>query len=160
MSSWDTDLSQLLNELLTLQTDLLNLLSRKRELLVTADATGLAAMATDEEALIRRLEQWLEGREQLLDRAAEEGLPKTNLRSLASRLPQGQKNNIEKKVRQANLHANLIRHQALTNWVAIQRTIIHLSQMLEIIATGGRLQPTYGGGGAPNSSGSLVDRAA
>jgi hypothetical protein len=28
--------------------------------------------------------------------------------------------------------------------VIAQRTLIHLSQLLEIIATGGRLQPTYG----------------
>jgi hypothetical protein len=53
-----------------------------------------------------------------------------------------------------------VQHHSLTNWVLVQRTLIHLSQMLEIIATGGRMKPTYGEGGRTDAGGSLVDQAA
>jgi flagellar biosynthesis/type III secretory pathway chaperone len=159
-TTWETELSNLLNDLLSLQSDLLNLLTRKRDLLVAADAIGLSAIVPEEEALIRRLEQWLAGREQLLNRAADDGLPKASLRALTAKLPKAQREALDERVRQANSRCRLLRHHSLTNWVVIQRTLIHLSQMLEIIATGGRLQPTYGGGGSVHASGSLVDRAA
>jgi hypothetical protein len=54
----------------------------------------------------------------------------------------------------------LLQHQSLANWVLAQRVMLHLSQLLEIFATGGRLQPTYGRGEMPTSSGALVDREA
>ena len=48
---------------------------------------------------------------------------------------------------------------SLAQWVAVQRTVLHLSQMLEIIATGGRSQPTYGMGVGSQRSGALMDQA-
>jgi hypothetical protein len=39
-------------------------------------------------------------------------------------------------------------------------SLLHLSQMIEIIATGGRPKPTYEKGPGSNSGGALVDRAA
>jgi hypothetical protein len=44
--------------------------------------------------------------------------------------------------------------------VLVQRSLLHLSQLIEIIATGGRPQPTYGNGPERQNCGSLVDRAA
>jgi hypothetical protein len=44
--------------------------------------------------------------------------------------------------------------------VLAQRTLIHLSQMLEIIATGGQMQPTYGKKESVGASGALVDQEA
>jgi hypothetical protein len=41
----------------------------------------------------------------------------------------------------------------------VQRTVLHLSQMLEIIATGGRTQPTYGNSPRAHRGGSLIDQA-
>jgi hypothetical protein len=54
----------------------------------------------------------------------------------------------------------LLQHQSLTNWVVAQRTVLHLSQMIEIIATGGKLKPTYGKSDAALARGALVDREA
>ncbi len=64
------------------------------------------------------------------------------------------------EIRDARARARLLQHQSLTNWVFVQRTLIHLSQMLEIIATGGRLHPTYGKGDTADTSGNLVDQEA
>jgi hypothetical protein len=51
----------------------------------------------------------------------------------------------------------LLQNQSITNWVLAQRSLLHVSQLLEIIATGGRLQPTYGEGETVNAVGSLQD---
>jgi hypothetical protein len=63
-------------------------------------------------------------------------------------------------LRQASHRARLLQHHSLVNWVLVQKTLIHLSQLLEIIATGGRLQPTYQRDGTVQATGALVDRAA
>ncbi|MHC4407137.1 MAG: hypothetical protein ACYTG0_46590, partial [Planctomycetota bacterium] len=63
-------------------------------------------------------------------------------------------------VHEATGRARLLQHQSLTNWVVVQRTLIHLSQMLEIIATGGQKQPTYGKEELVEPHGALVDREA
>ena len=64
------------------------------------------------------------------------------------------------QVNEAAAQMRLLQHQSLTNWVLAQRSILHLSQLLEIIATGGQLQPTYGRGDSPTPSGALVDKEA
>jgi hypothetical protein len=63
------------------------------------------------------------------------------------------------QVKKTAARARLLQHQALANWVLAQRTVLHLSQILEIIATGGRLQPTYGKENPIAAGGSLVDQA-
>jgi len=60
----------------------------------------------------------------------------------------------------AATRGRILQHKSLSNWVLVQRWLIHLSQLLEIIATGGQLQPTYGKDATNSSGGSLVDQAA
>jgi hypothetical protein len=38
----------------------------------------------------------------------------------------------------------VLQHHSLANWVLAQRRLLHVAQSLEIIATGGRMRPTYG----------------
>jgi hypothetical protein len=54
----------------------------------------------------------------------------------------------------------LLQHHSLTNWVVTQRTLIHLSQMIEIVATGGRMSSTYGRPESVATSGGFVDHQA
>lgn len=159
-TSWESELATLLTDLLAIQDELLGILTKKRELLVAADLDGLAAVGPQEERLIESLHECLRRREQLLCRAGREGLPSASIRALTHALPQTERRKMGKRVELARSRAGLLKHHNLTNWVVIQRTLIHLSQMLEIIATGGRLRPTYGEGEVVNASGGLVDRAA
>jgi hypothetical protein len=159
-TSWEPELAQLLNDLLGVQGELLAMLCRKRELLVAADTAGLAALGLQEEQLIGRLQECVRRREQLLARAAQEGLPSGSLQELSGALPKAHRDRLDGDLRSATARARLLQHHSLTNWVLVQRTLIHLSQMLEIIATGGRLQPTYGAGALVGAAGALVDRAA
>ena len=159
-TSWEIEIAQLLNDLLVVQDDLFANLAKKRDLLIAGDIAGLSAMSAEEEQLIARFQQCIDRRQQLLDRAAQEGLPAKNIRSLTEAMPPERRGDLPNRIVQMNSRARLLQHHSFTNWLVIQRNLMHLSQMLEIIATGGRLQPTYGKGEPVNASGSLVDRAA
>ena len=158
--TWEQEIAGLLSMLSETQGDLLNLLAEKRDLLLASDSEGLATIAEREEEIAARLGACHDRRGELLEKAAEEGLPSDSIRSLAAALPQQESDpSLTPRIEDARLQARLLQHQSLTNWVLVQRTILHLSQILEIIATGGRPQPTYGKGSSSLSSGSLIDQA-
>jgi hypothetical protein len=142
------------------QSALLETLQEKRRMLASHDHAALSAMAGREQAILERLQACQERRQQLLSRADEEGLPADSIRSLSSRLPAESRGRMQASIREATDRSRLLQHQSLTNWVLVQRTLLHLSQMIEIIATGGRARPTYGKGSDRAQSGALVDRAA
>ena len=113
------------------------------------------------QALIDRLQICQQQRAALLERCERAGLSS----SLAGRVDQASASSaatalVSPKFAMPGARARLLQHQSLTNWVFVQRTLIHLSQMLEIIATGGRLRPTYGKGDTADTSGNLVDQEA
>jgi flagellar biosynthesis/type III secretory pathway chaperone len=157
---WESELASLLGELSASQDELLKLLEEKRRLLVAADLASVQVMQVREQELIARLQQCHEQRCRLLDRAREQGLPSDSIRSLAASLPDPQRRQLSQHVQAAKGRMRVLQHHSLTNWVLAQRTLLHLSQLLEIIATGGRQQPTYGRGDLAASTGALVDRAA
>lgn len=158
-TAWESELASFLTHLSAVQAESLELLTEKRRLLVAADTEGLAEVTKREDTLIEKLRECLSRRKQLLDRAAEEGLPSESIRSLTAALPDDEKQALSDQAREAAGRARLLRHHSLTNWVVVQRTLIHLSQMLEIIATGGQMQPTYERKESVQASGALVDRA-
>ena len=131
-------------------------------MLSAGDGEGLASLGSEEELLVERLRDNLRRREELLRLAAEQDLPHKNLQSLADALPSTKNSReLRSQLKLSKARARLLQHHGLTNWVIAQRTLIHLSQMLEIIATGGRLRPTYEKGPTVASgSGALVDQEA
>jgi len=159
-TAWDSEIADFLQHLSAVQQETLDMLVRKRELLARTDAQGLAALGGEEEGLVARLQECLQRRQALLERAAHEGLPGESVQSLADALPARQRKPLRDQVRQAAHRARLLQHHSLVNWVLVQRTLIHLSQLLEIIATGGRLKPTYQKDGPTPNCGALIDRAA
>lgn len=157
--NWESELAALLERLAASQNSLLALLSRKHDLLLQRDHSALAALAPEEELLCAELQACHDHRQQLLDQAAEAGLPADSIRSLTESLPQESAQTLQQPLDESNRRSHLLRHNSLSQWVVVQRTLLHLSQMLEIIATGGQLQPTYGKDGAAHNSGSLMDQA-
>jgi hypothetical protein len=164
---WESDIAALLTELAEVQSALLGLLAEKRQILATSNHQALTAMASREQQLIDRLQACHNRRQELLARAQEEGLPADSILSLSNRLPAENRERVQAGLKQASEQSRLLQHQSLTNWVLVQRTLLHLSQLIEIIATGGRLKPTYGNGSDRHASrrdalvgGALVDRAA
>lgn len=156
----DHQLAELLNDLLGIQGRFLDLLGRKRQMLLSNDVEGMTALGPQEEELSAELQSCVRRREELLAQARREGVAADNLQALARRLPEDRRAAVEPHLRQAVAQSKLLRHESLVNWVVVQRTLLHLAQLLEIIATGGRLQPTYGREEPVASTGGLVDRAA
>lgn len=155
---WDQQIASLLTDLSAVQTDLLALLSEKRKLIAASDGAALEALGTGEAKLTERLMQCHHRRQQLLANAQEQGKPSDSLQSLTASLPRAQRNRLRPEVNSARQQAKLLQHQSLTNWVLVQRTLLHLSQMIEIIASGGQMKPTYGRD-ANARGGNLVDQA-
>ena len=158
--NWEAELADLLGELSNVQQELLEILAAKRDRMAASDLQGMAELQPREEELCVRLQACHQRRSDLLGTAAARGLPNGSLGKLASSLQPIGGHELKKQLKDASARMRLLQHHSLTNWVLAQRTMLHLSQLLEIIATGGRLQPTYGRGSSPESSGALVDREA
>ena len=158
-TEWDAEILNLLGELSAVQNDLLALLVEKRKALAAGDRQQLAPIQIREQALIDRLTACQQHRQCLLDRAHTEGLPSDSIQSLAQQVPSANSRVLRQGVDDARRRARLLQHQSLANWVLVQRTLLHLSHVVEIIATGGRMQPTYGKGAPASAGGTLVDRA-
>lgn len=157
--NWEHELASLLRELSDVQHELLAVLRVKRELLVAADAEGLGRLQEREQQLCQRLQSCHERRVELLGLAQQQGLPADSIKSLAATAT-SHGARLGKQVTEVSGRMRLLHHHCLTNWVLAQRALLHVSQLLGILATGGRLQPTYGTGESNHSRGALVDQEA
>jgi flagellar biosynthesis/type III secretory pathway chaperone len=156
---WELEIAGYLGELSATQDELLDVLRRKLRMLATADRDGLQSLGELEQSLSTRLQECYQKRVEMLDRARQDGLPAENLQVLSASLPVKQRKQLELRVAEAAGKTRLLQHQSLTNWVVTQRSLLHLSQLLEIIATGGNLCPTYGREESNPTGGALLDRA-
>lgn len=159
-TTWETELADFLTQLSAVQDELLGVLGKKRTCMAQRDVAGMQALTEREAELSEQLQAVQARRTELLAAAKAQGIACDNLSKLANNLPAGKREAIGKQVKDASWRMRLLQHQSLTNWVVAQRTVLHLSQMIEIIATGGRLRPTYGKSDAALARGALVDREA
>lgn len=155
----EAELARLLKELSLVQEEMLEVLTAKCDHIADGDLDGINALKQREEALGHRLQACHDQRGALLAMAADEGLPGDTLGSLASSLTADHASDLPVQVKEASARMRLLRHHSLANWVLTQRSMLHLSQLLDIVTTGGRLKPTYGKEDDSISSGTLVDRA-
>jgi flagellar biosynthesis/type III secretory pathway chaperone len=160
MRDCEADLAGLLNDLSSVQEELLEVLVQKRDRMAASDLEGMAELGPREEQLCQRLQVCHQRRRELLESSARSGANIDSLEKLASLTTSGNQEKLRKQVKDAAARMRLLKHHSLTNWVLAQRTLLHLSQLLEILATGGQLQPTYGKGESVTPRGALVDREA
>jgi flagellar biosynthesis/type III secretory pathway chaperone len=157
---WEAQLAALLTDLSSVQEELLGVLAEKRQHMADGNTQGMTALAEREQEVLSSLGRCHEKRAELLRLAEDHELPSDSIRSLASALPSGKSGELRSRVKKSRHQARLLQQASLTNWVVAQQTLLHVSQLLEIIATGGRGKPTYGKGDTGIVAGSLVDRAA
>lgn len=160
---WEAELADLLTELTAVQDELLTLLGQKREQMLRPETAALKSTEEKEQRLCERLKACHERRQRLLDQASSQGLPAASIGQLTGSLPNvaaDKRDRLGSQVRQASARTRLVQHQCLTNWVLAQQSLLHLTQMLEIVASGGRLKSTYGDDAPSHAAGSLVDKAA
>ena len=157
---WEHELANLLNDLTNVQTELLEVLNAKRVAVGRNDMQCVEDMRPRAENLLERLQDCHERRARLLEAAGQNGLPAVSLSKLAARVTPDHRNKLGKQVKESAARMRLLQQQSVANWVLAQRSLLHISQMLEIIATGGRLLPTYGRGEPTLTGGALVDQEA
>ncbi len=158
---WERELAKFLQEVTTIQGRLLDLLQRKQRVLAAADTDGLTALALEEGTIEEELKECLARRAKLLEKAASQGLPADRITNLAGAV--GASRQLKRQLAEAAHQARLVQIHNLTNWMLNQRALIHLSQLIEIIATGGRRHPTYHydtNQSLPETQGVLVDHNA
>jgi flagellar biosynthesis/type III secretory pathway chaperone len=157
----EAELADLLSELTAVQEELLAIFREKQHLLAGDDPESLSQLWPREEAVLAKLRGCHDRRRHLLVEAKTQGLPHTSLSVLAKALPGGRpggdSSDLQTGLREAAARRRLLAHQSLTNWVIAQRRLLHLSQMLEILATGSQDQTTYGKGEPPSARGALLD---
>jgi flagellar biosynthesis/type III secretory pathway chaperone len=157
---FEAEISALLDELSSVQSELLDVLQEKRHALAAADLPLLGKLQPREESLAERLLLCQQRRSELLAAAGEEGLPNENVAKLATRVSRGKPGALGQRVKETSSRLRILQHESLANWVLAQRSLLHVSQLLEIIATGGRMQPTYGDKESVHARGSLVNQEA
>jgi len=153
-------IAELLSDLAQVQTELLDLLKQKQQRMLTQSPTEIDLLAVREQELSQRLQACHDRRAELLDQAKAEGLPGDSIASLAGAVEGRPRGRLSHEVKEAAARMRVLQHHSLVNWVLAQRALLHVSQLLEIIATGGRLQPTYGKGAGPMSCGNLLNSEA
>jgi flagellar biosynthesis/type III secretory pathway chaperone len=160
MTHWRKQLAGFLGETLQAQKDIVALLERKCELFAKNDPAAVGALAKEEQAAADRLKQCLAEREKLLQYAAAEGLPAQSVEVLAKAIVPYSDDEFFTLLRAVQYESQLLRQHNMANWVVAQRSMLHASQMLEIIATRGRMNSTYTRDHQRNRSttgGTLVD---
>jgi flagellar biosynthesis/type III secretory pathway chaperone len=157
---FEAEISALLDDLASVQSELLGVLDEKRQALTTAHIDRLADLAPREERLALRLSECQDRRTALLAAAKRDGLPSENVAKLATKAGGGKTGKLGGRVKETAARMRLLQHHSLANWVLAQRSLLHVSQLLEIIATGGRMKPTYGDSESVHSRGSLVNHEA
>ena len=143
MHEWRKQLEQFLEETLQAQKDCAALLERKRELFAKNDLAEIGEFSKDEHLAVESLKQCLGNREKLLQYAAAEGLPSQSIESLAKAVVPYSDDEFFTLLRAVQYESQLLRQHNITNWVVTQRSMLHASQMIEIIATRGRMNSTY-----------------
>jgi hypothetical protein len=155
-----TQLAELLSELSQVQTELLELLKQKQRRMLTQSPDQLNTLAVREQELTARLQACHERRAALLEQATAEGLPGDSITSLAGAIEGGTRGPVTREVKEATARMRVLQHHSLVNWVLAQRALLHVAQLLEIIATGGRMQPTYSKEPSSMSRGNLLNSEA
>jgi flagellar biosynthesis/type III secretory pathway chaperone len=145
-----SEISDLLDALTSVQGELLGVLGEKRQALATANIVRLSELAPREEQLAQKLQDCQE----------RQGQGSDNLAKLATKTSGGKPSKLGSRVKETSARMRLLQHHSLANWVLAQRSLLHVSQLLEIIATGGRMQPTYGDKESLHARGSLVNQEA
>ena len=157
-SKWLEDASEFLRELIAVQQDLAAQLVIHR---AERDGSQSPLAIAPDASLLERLESCHQKRSTLLKAAGEAGLRNGSLQgaiAACSREPQALQ--AEALLRQAASTSRRLQLASVTHWMLAQRSLTHVSQLLEILATGLPQPPTYGNGAVPTACGGLLDQAA
>ena len=137
-----TEILEFLDQLIESQNQMLAVLQRKQAILVRPEKEAMVAISSEEEKTLVTMQNTLERREEILTAARLQNVPGETIEQLCEHFfPR----NIE-----VHTLLNEVKHRtqqigllAYTNWTMSRKSLIHLSQILELLETQGKGKPTY-----------------
>jgi len=155
-----TDLLDFLHLLVRVQGQMIAVLRKKQAILVRPEKEAMLSISAEEEGSLEKMQQVFKRREELLTAARLQNICGDSIEQLCEHFfPR----NIEtqKMLDEIKHRAHQIRLLAYTNWTMSRKSLIHVSQILELLETRGQGKVTYHPQqGADTSRGSVVDRVA
>ena len=139
------EIQEFLTSLARPQGELAALFVEKDEALRRLRVDDLNRISLGEQELGQRLQGHLARRGQLLESARAQGLPGESLQQLAGALAPVDQNLLREQIRSSELQSGELRHASWVHWIVTQRSYNHFTELLELIAHGGHLAPTYSG---------------
>ena len=155
-----TDIPTFLTQLIETQNQMLAVLHKKQSLLVRPEKEALAAITAEEEAMVDNMQRMLNRREEILTAARMQNIPCDSIEQLCEHFfPHNIE--VQKLLIEAKSRTQQIQLLAYTNWTMSRKSLIHVSQILELLETRGQGKTTY----QPQpetalSRGGFVDRVA
>jgi len=156
-----TEILDFLNQLLEAQTQTLTVLHKQQTILVRPTKETAATVSVDVEEALETMQQVLNRREELLTSARLQNIRSDSIEQLCEHFF-SHNFDVQKLLIEAKNRTQQIHLLAYTNWTMTRKSQIHVSQILELLATRGRGKTTYQprSKGGTSSSGSQVDRVA
>jgi flagellar biosynthesis/type III secretory pathway chaperone len=153
------DILNFLTHLIESQQQMLAVLHKKQAILVRPEQEAMALVTAEEEQSLATMQEILQRREDILTSARLHNVPGDSIEQLCGHFFP---HNIEvlKLLEEARHRTHQIRLLAYTNWTMSRKSLIHVSQILELLETQGKGKTTYRQRPPADGSGSLVDRVA
>jgi len=155
-----TDILDFLNQLIETQKQMLAVLHRQQAVLVRPEREEMASVTAEEEVVREKMQHVLNHREELLTTARLQNINGDSIEQLCGHFfPHNVE--VQKKLDEARHRRDQIRLLAYTNWTMSRKSMIHVSQILELLETRGQGKTTYHPRKNDGTSGGgIVDRVA
>jgi flagellar biosynthesis/type III secretory pathway chaperone len=138
----NTNVLEFLSQLLESQDSMLAVLHKKQAILAKPEKEAIASLAAEEEAALKKMQKVLQGREALLTAARLQNIPSDSIEQLCGHFfPHNA--NVQKLLEEAKHRTHQIGLLAYTNWTMSRKSLIHVSQILELLETRGQGKTTY-----------------
>jgi hypothetical protein len=161
------ELAQFLTDLEQTQQDLLELFAAKRQALDQHRSDDLLQLSSQEGVLAGKLQELVKERTKFLLKARGAGFAVESLLEFAGAVGKTVGDSrvlraielIENRILEAQHRTSRLQHESWVHWIISHRCYNHYTELLELIAHGGRHAPTYGDRQPSASGGALLDAA-
>ena len=154
-----TDLQDFLSQLVETQEQMLVVLRKKQAILVRPEKEALTQVSAEEKQMLEKMQNALNRREELLTAARLQSIGSDSIEQLCGHFfPRNVE--MQKMLNEVKHRAHQIRLLAYTNWTMSRKSMIHVSQILELLETRGQGKTTYHPRPTDASGGGFVDRVA
>ncbi|HXY33752.1 MAG TPA: hypothetical protein VEI07_05955 [Planctomycetaceae bacterium] len=164
MAELARDIEELLVEIDETQFALSGAYRDKRGAIRQANGPEIARLTKIEESLVADLQAHLRRREQILQRARQRGLPGDSLASVVRTFDESIREELLTRIEQTQRTAEANRRESWILWIVCKQSLRFFSDVVELIANGGRRAPVYlanpGAVAALSTGGALLDAKA